>query len=93
MFLKKRFCFCGNVDISLILLREVRLQIENMWDRKIRPVIQELKVTTRLKEQDERGRMMPRVVVLNPLTLQPYFAYPLHVAAEKLGVCTTSLKR
>jgi hypothetical protein len=67
--------------------------ISTMRDRKIRKTMCELKVTTRLKERDERGRMIPRVVMLNLLTLQPYFAYPLHVASEKLGLCTTSLER
>ena len=59
---------------------------------KINQTIRELKVTTRLKETDDDGKTRPRIVMLSIPILEPYFAMPMHIASEKLGLCSTSLK-
>jgi hypothetical protein len=52
-----------------------------------------LKIATRAKQIDEAGAMSKtRVVELSMDMLEDYFALPLCLAAEKLGISLTAFK-
>ncbi len=51
-----------------------------------------MKIASRAKSVDGQVQES-QVVVLSFSTLEPHFSFPLSVAAKRIGVCTTALKR